>query len=509
MFNIRRIFIFCFIVVFSQFLLLDGHSRAATNEETHGLSPLGSSAPGSELQDRVSHLLKSAPVPVRTLGLWIGTTQPNQTIFSLNANQLFVPASLSKIITAGAALEEMDPGYKFKTQILSSAPLINGTLKGSIFLRGGGDPSFVSENMWVLVNALTRTGVHTIEGDVNVDDSLFDSVRFSKNRQKERVDRAYDAPVGAMSMNWNSVSIYIRAGAKVGDKLNIFADIQSPYIRIINNTKTVSKGKGQRVSVERESLKGFFGDVFEVTGSMAADHNELVVYKSVTQPDLWTGYNLVEFLRQRGIQVKGHVETGKAPASAIVLAESESKPLSSVVADMAKWSNNYVAEMLVKNLSVIGGVVPGTMDAGVQRVHAHFEKHGFAKGSYEFSNPAGFTRENKLSPEQIGRYLGEMQKNFSLFPEFLSALPIAGVDGTLRNRMASPPVKQWVRAKTGLLNGVVGLAGFAGQGNGEILTFCFLYNGSGKENDVRNFFDSLAKEIVSTSISTSAKNGGL
>jgi D-alanyl-D-alanine carboxypeptidase/D-alanyl-D-alanine-endopeptidase (penicillin-binding protein 4) len=408
---------------------------------------------------------------------------------------MLVPASLSKLITEGAILNTMSPSYKYKTQLMSAAPIKGNALAGDLILKGGGDPSFVSENMWILVNNFTRTGVTSVEGDIIVDDSRFDSVRFSESRESTRVDRAYDAPVGAMSMNWNSVNVYVRPGASSGEPCIVVADPVNTYIRVKNECRT--GGRGKNFAVERKSEKGFWGDVITVTGKIGKDQDEAVVYKSISQPDLWSGANLLEFLRHRGISVKGKVKNGVAPKEARTLAFVESKPLSEILADMAKFSNNYVAEMFVKNLAAENGTLPATMQAGLAVVQKFLNESGFPKSDIVFTSPSGFTMNNKVSASQLGRYLVTMQSNFSFFPEYVMALPIAGIDGTLRHRMKGTAAERWVRAKTGLLNGVVGLAGYAGGKDGGVLDFAFIFNGPAKkEAQARNFFDRMAAALV-------------
>jgi D-alanyl-D-alanine carboxypeptidase/D-alanyl-D-alanine-endopeptidase (penicillin-binding protein 4) len=455
-------------------------------------------ATDAALTSRLKSAVKASGFKDGEIGLWVGIngSEGLETLFSQGGDRLMLPASLSKIMTASAVMDVLRPDFKFKTMLLGTNLIENGKLKGPLYLKGGGDPSFVSENMWFLVNELTRAGITSIDGDIVVDDSRFDKIRFGDDRQEERVDRAYDAPIGAMSLNWNSVSVYARPGDKVGDKLKVFVDISSPYIKLKNETRTAVAGHGKTIEVERSSEKDFNGDVITVSGALALDQPEAVVYKSISQPDLFSGYALLEFLGQRGITVKGAVRNGDAPANATVLATEESKPLSLIVADMAKWSNNYVAEMLVKNLSVEKGNQPGTMASGLVQVRGYLENLGFKSGEYEFLNAAGFTRKNRLSPMQLGRVLEHVHDDFRLFPEFVTALPIAGIDGTLRKRMKNSAAEHWVRAKTGLLNGAVGLAGFAGQPNGKVMTFAFIYNGSGREDKARAFFDHLAAVLV-------------
>jgi D-alanyl-D-alanine carboxypeptidase/D-alanyl-D-alanine-endopeptidase (penicillin-binding protein 4) len=222
----------------------------------------------------------------------------------------------------------------------------------------------------------------------------------------------------------------------------------------------------------------------------------VVFYKSISQPDLWSGNNLIAFLKQRGITVRGQVRRGVAPAKAAALAMYESKPLALIIADMQKFSNNYVAEMLVKNLAAENGVVPATMPAGMSQLEKFLNRIGLKKGDYKFINASGFSRENKMAPEHIGRILEAIREDFSSYPEFLTSLPIGGVDGTLKNRMKNTGAERWVRAKTGLLNGAVALAGYAGLANGTVRSFAFLYNGPGREDQARALFDRMAAALV-------------
>ena len=461
------------------------------------LSAQAKSLDVEKLRAKLKQISSSSGFKPGELGLWVGRRSETgiEKIFGQNDDQLMIPASLSKLITMGAVLNSMHPTYKYKTQLVSSAQIKAGALSGDLYLKGGGDPSFVSENMWMLVNNFTRSGITSIEGDLLVDDSRFDEVRFGEDRESTRVDRAYDAPVGAMSMNWNSVNVYIRPGASSGEPCIVTADPVNTYIRVKNNCRT--SGSGKSVAVERVSEKDFWGDVIEVHGKLGKGEEEVVIYKSISQPDLWSGANLLEFLKQRGISVKGKIKKGVAPKDATTLAFVESKPLSEVLSDMAKFSNNYVAEMLIKNLAAENGVVPATMQAGLGLAQKFLDRMGFGKDEIQYTNASGFTRHNKFKPDQLGRFLSLMQTDFTIFPEYVMALPIAGVDGTLKKRMKDTPAERWVRAKTGLLDGVVGLAGFAGGSNGAILNFVFIFNGpASKEATARATFDKLAATLV-------------
>ncbi|AFY02842.1 D-alanyl-D-alanine carboxypeptidase/D-alanyl-D-alanine endopeptidase [Bdellovibrio bacteriovorus] len=441
-------------------------------------------------------LAKKYGVSSKDVGIYatIGEGEELKTLLDVNGNKMMVPASISKIATASAVLASFPPGTKFKTQLLTSGDLKNGTLKGTLYLKGGGDPSFVSENMWYLVNAFTRTKIKKIEGDIVVDDSLFDSVRYDMSRQKERVDRAYDAPVGAMSFNWNSVNIFVRANG-AGNGADVTIDPENDYIRLINKAKTVG-GSANNLLADRDEDKKFPGDVIHVGGSIGQGLKEVVVFKNITQPDLWAGYNLKAFLAQRGIQLTGTIRNGVTPEKAELVAESESKPIEQMVADMNKFSNNYVAEMLTKNLGAVKKTKGATLADGVLVINEHMQSLGVPAEQYNLESPSGLSRQNKLSSFAMWKVLQHLRNDFRVQPEFLTSLPIAGVDGTLKKRMKNSPAERWVRAKTGFLTGVVSLAGYAGLEDGRVVTFSFVYNGSTDETKIRAFFDNLLIYLV-------------
>ncbi|MBX2987535.1 MAG: D-alanyl-D-alanine carboxypeptidase/D-alanyl-D-alanine-endopeptidase [Bdellovibrionaceae bacterium] len=431
------------------------------------------------LRSRLEAKVRSSGVPASEFTLYVASAESEPAVvLDVNARKALIPASVTKLITASAVLDAFPPGTRFKTTLWSDGK--------NLYLKGGGDPSFVSENMWFLVNHFTRAGIKRIEGDIVVDDGLFDPVRFDGSREDARVDRAYDAPVGAMSFNWNSVNVYVRPG-KAGEPASVFLDPQNDYTKLVNRTKT-SKGSGQNISVERKKGGDESGDTLVVSGTIGADRDEHVVYKNITKPDLWAGENLKAFLAQRGITVAGRIRAGAVPPAARQVAESESKAVELILADMNKFSNNYVAEMLTKNLAS-SKEKPARLSTGVEMINQHLRKLELPEKEYVILNPSGLTRDNRMSAFALWKVLHHLRNDFRVQPELLTSLPIAGVDGTLKKRMKGSKAERWVRAKTGLLTGVTALAGYAGREDGRVYTFVFIHNGSRDESKVRRLFD--------------------
>lgn len=451
-----------------------------------------SAATASDLNARLEKVLKSKSIARESLGLVVLDLSevPQVQLFGLNEQQEFIPASVTKLATASAVLQKLGPSFKFQTTLWSGGTVKNGVLTGDLILKGGGDPGFVSETMWFLVNELQRTGIKRIEGNVVVDDSDFDTIRADPSRDPERVDRAYDAPVGAMSFNWNSINIYVRPGAP-GQAAQVYLDPLPDYFRVDNKAKTTS-GSGADLDISRS------GERVTVRGTLGAGHDEVVAYKNVDDPVDWSGKNLIAFLAQRGVTVSGKVKAGRKPDGARLLAKADSKPLSQAVGDMLKFSNNYVAEMLTKDLALQNGVVPANLEAGMQLIRAHLSGPvGLDNKRFTLLNPSGLSRRNRIRARDLAEILAQAQRQFPTFAELLSALPIAGMDGTLKKRMLNTEAKGWVRAKTGNLSGVVALAGYAGRKDGGLRAFAFIFNGKPDLGEsARHLFDALAVELV-------------
>jgi len=445
------------------------------------------------MEARLGQILTKSGVAKSQLSLLILSLNESspQRVFAVNESQQMIPASVTKVATASAVLRRLGPSYKFQTTLSSVAAPVASSLRGDLILKGGGDPGFVSETLWYLVNEFTRTGVKRIDGDLLVDDTAFDLVRTDPTRDPERVDRAYDSPVGAMSLNWNAINIFVRPGAKAGEPVSVRLDPIPDYYKVDNKAKTVA-GSGNALEVSRVA------DRVVVRGTLGVLRDEIAVFKNVDDPVDWAGRGLAFFLSQRGITFTGKIKAGVQPASAKTLAKADSKPVSQSVADMMKFSNNFVAEMLTKGLALESGVRPASLESGMKLVQDHLTQDlGLNPAQFKLLNPSGLSRSNRINARDLAEILVQAQRQFPTFSEFLSSFPLAGMDGTLKRRMKAPETSGWVRAKTGNLNGVVSLAGYAGRKDGSLVAFAFIFNGKAAQADsVRQLFDAMASQLV-------------
>lgn len=440
-------------------------------------------AQNQKTTDAVKQIITSSGLDMNHFSLQIKKDEVILT--EINAKKKLIPASITKILTAYAVLKNFNYNAKFKTQLCSD--------NKNIYLVGGGDPGFVSENMWYLVNEFSRQGTSKIDGDIVVDSSFYDQTRYDESRESKRVDRSYDAPVGAMSFNWNSVNVFVTPNASQ-NRVQVYLDPENDYFTLKNSVKLSTK-KNQndiQISVDQKNR------VIKVSGELSAEQGEKVYYKNVSNPALWSGLNLKAFLKQRGIAVQGQVRTGLLPGHAKCVVNLESKPLASLLADMNKFSNNFVAEMLTKNISAQLGEKPASLKTGVKEINQQVELLGIKKEDYTILNPSGFTRDNFITAEAMNTVLTAIKKDFKIYPSFIESLPLAGLDGTLKKRMKNSVAEGYVRAKTGYLDGVVSLAGYAGNAQGDVYTFTFIYNGPKDESLVRKTMDSILEKLLTS-----------
>ena len=380
------------------------------------------------------------------------------------------PASVMKVITSYAALKDLGPEYRFRTRVLAS-----GWAAGRVerlYAAGDGDPSFNTESMWILARGVKLRGVKS------VDELALDSSAFADTALRSG-ERAYQAAGSALSFNYNSLAFDICPSDR-GQPALVTADPWEYGCRIEGRVATVA-GKAVQVGVEEISAQPVCGGTagFRVTGSIGASAACQRIYRSMPCPEEYFGKVLRENLQLLGIAVKRGPILRGAPADARELYVHESKPLSQIVEDMNHYSSNFAAEQLVAALDRTGRNGK-RREVGLARLRAVVAGWGFADEEYRIVDGSGLSHENRLSARIVTRALLEALRDPQIDAEFEKSLSVAGRSGTLRRRslVSDGPV---VRAKTGTIDGVSGLAGYVRGAAGRLLAFAILQNGGGPE----------------------------
>lgn len=401
------------------------------------------------------------------------------TVYKLNDKKLFTPASLTKIATLSASYHYYPRDFKFKSELLLSGHIQDQKAKGDLYFKGGGDPSFTTENLHILISDFVRkTGVNHIEGDIVIDNSLFQKNYFLSHK----VD-SYEAPVSSASFNWNSVAFYVEP-TQNKSLARVTLSPKNTFIGVVNKVQT-NLGKKSRISVKRIKQSSQ-REVFQLEGFIGDQSKEKIVYSNIQAPSFWLGHNIKSFLNKEGVTVKGRIKKGSC-SSCKSMAYFENRTLKFHAHNMMKYSNNFVARMLALNLPLTQNFQKGSLQKGVSFINKYLKNIVKLKG-FRFVEPSGLDTRNKFSPHHFQKIL---LKDFSSFydKEIFTAYPIVGEEGTFQ-RDALKGLN--IRAKTGTLYKASALSGYAINSSHEQFVFTFIFNGPHSKTELaREFFDKI------------------
>ena len=442
------------------------------------------------------------------LGATVVDVASGTVLWSHHADRALNLASVTKVLTTAAALEVLGTGFRWRTTILAEdLDAENGTVRGDLFIRGRGDPTLTLTGLRDLAQALAWRGITEVTGDLVFDGSYFDLADEPPRYADQPKERAgYRAPIGAASLERNAVTVVVAADRFGFGLAEVTLDPPlSDYVRIADATVvTVMTGRTRihvTTQVKRDHLE------LRVSGQILADEGVAFVRRRIDDPVKLFGEAFRAVLAERGIRVRGRkIARGLTPAEAIVVAEHESPPLGDVLRTMAKTSDNYLAETVLKTLGAEARVPPpppaiappATWADGTGAVHRYMERAGVAAGTYRVENGSGLYDSTAVSAEAVAKVLVAAWRDFRVGPDLAAALATGGVDGTLRRRFRDPVNRARVRAKTGTLAAVSTLAGYAGIDSGRPLAFVVLVNGMtpGARADARRIQDLVAALAV-------------
>lgn len=444
------------------------------------------------LKEALDSILSSSLLESVNTGILIFNLNSGDTVYAKNERKLFVPASLTKIVTSAVSIVKLRPEYTFRTLILSNGTQSDRIFSGNIYLVGGGDPTLSTSNLEKMAEELRRMGIRKIFGNLVVDESFFDFRRWGNGWMWEEGTNAYVPVICGLSLNRNTIQITLRPGEKKGDKgkVEIF-----PVTKIVNiqNEITTDSLEG-KIHVERV----FDGkkNTIIVRGKISISSKAKNFWRTIDEPQIYAGQIFYDALKRFGISLSGKIIEGKSPLNTRVLCEHSSKPLSLIILEMNKESDNFYAEQILKTLgSEIYGP-PGTAEKGIKVVEKFLDSLGIKAGEYRMVDASGLSRYNLFSPGHFVNLLSFMYSKFSWTPEFISSLSVGGSDGTLERRLFEFKTGRNVRAKTGTMSGISCLCGYLENRKKEILVFCIMMNGFvGNSESIRAVQDEILKKL--------------
>lgn len=438
----------------------------------------GSRAAASALNEELGRLLTLKTRSGRW-GAIVVSLSRSDTLFASGADDLLQPASTMKLFTSSVALERLGPDHRFTTEVLQDGTRAGTTVSGNLYLRGGGDPSLSNRfykplgttPMDSLAHLIAATGIRRVRGNLVADPTAFYNERIPSGWQSRYLNAAYAAPVAALSLNENVVSVIVDGDGSVT------LEPATTTMPVTNSVRQV-RGRGARISVRRLPNGGL-----EVRGSIGRSAGRRTFMYVVNDPVSFAGGALRASLAKAGVSVDGAVVVGATPPAATHVATLASPVLAQIVTTMNGESNNHFAELLFRNAARADDP---TRTVSVQlalhslraflanKVHADTTQLLASDGS-------GLSVNDHVTPRLMVELLSYAH-NASWAGTLHTSLPVAGESETLRRRMRGTPAQGNLHAKTGTTNDVVSLAGYVTARDGEVIAFAFIYNGRDRWN---------------------------
>jgi D-alanyl-D-alanine carboxypeptidase/D-alanyl-D-alanine-endopeptidase (penicillin-binding protein 4) len=414
-------------------------------------------------------------------GVMVVSLTRGDTLFALNPDEGRTPASTMKMFTSVLALDRLGPNWQFSTDVLrDSAVGPDGTLQGSLYLRGDGDPAF--SKRWVpgqgldaplqeLADKIAAAGIKHVKGDLVGDATAFESRTIPEGWLSRYAGAGYAAPFSALSLNENIVVVATYPDGRV------LLEPATTGIPVQNQVK-VTGGGGASLHVYRSTDGSIIA-----RGSIGRNAGVRRLQLTVEDPALFTTGALRAALASKGITVDGKLKLGATPSGASVVASHKSPPISELIAAMNRESINHFAELLFRN-AVRGPKrdTVGTAESGNALLQRFMTtKAGAQPNAISVTDGCGLSVLDHVTPRAMIQMLSYAHKA-PWGSAFHASLPVAGESELLRNRMRYTPAQGNLHAKTGTTNDVIGLGGYVTAENGEVLAFSFLFNGRDRWN---------------------------
>jgi len=500
---------------------------------------LAVSSHAQPLAGRIDRLFAQSPV-TRTAfwGIQVTNLSTGKTLYELNANRFFVPASNTKLFSTSLALTRLGPDFTFQTRVLANtASDADGRIAGDVRLMGGGDPNLSARAIpyhkgsttgdpltaiAALADQIAARGIHRIDGDIVGDDSWYVWEPFGNGWSIDDPTYEYGAPVSALAVNDNALTLSIHPGAQDGDPAALELNPAVEYYSIDNRIRTVAAGVAQQAAQQADQHADQPADrrihytraagsmTLKLWGTIPMGGRGQDLTLGIEDPALYAAIAFRQALEERGIAVAGRATASHlypnevadlkqgAPSSAapgIELAARTSAPLLEDLRITAKVSQNLHAELDLRAVARARRNI-GSVEAGLDELKAFLTEARIDPGGYNINDGSGLARLNLVSPATVVKLLSYMYASPAR-DNFLSMLPVGGQDGTLETRFTGASIAGRIHAKTGSLAHVSALSGYAQRRRGDWVAFSILVNNyNGPTAEVRAVMDRICELIV-------------
>lgn len=434
-----------------------------------------------ELPHVVQQKLKQAGVPASALGVYISAVDANTPILAVNADTAMNPASVMKMVTTYAGLEILGPAYRWQTKLFANGQIINGVLEGDLIIKGYGDPKLDLENFWLLIHRLRQTGLREITGNLVLDHTHYDIPQGDPGAFDGQPYRTYNILPEALLINYRTSSIVLMPQPK-SNSVRAVVDPLPGSILLLNNLRLTKGACGNwrnQLGVEIHAEDENENIVIVLNGSYSTQCGKQSYMLGLRDSASYTRDLFKQLWMQQGGSFHGDVVTGVAPSGLSPIKIYHSPSLTEIIRGINKFSNNIAARQLYLTLGTkpLKGRInsPATLTQSEVAIRQWLDSKGLDFPELVIENGSGLSRTERISARHMGQLLQQAFQS-PVMPEFISSLPIAAVDGTLRNRFTGTPVSGLAHLKTGTLNNVRALAGYMLDKSGQRIVVVIFVN---------------------------------
>jgi D-alanyl-D-alanine carboxypeptidase/D-alanyl-D-alanine-endopeptidase (penicillin-binding protein 4) len=509
---------------------LEKHTTGVTTPHTPAHQKVRPDA--ARFHARVDAALADAHAQKASWGVLVADRDTGETLYELNADRFFTPASNAKLFTSALALATLGSVYQFRTTLESRGTLgTDGRLSGDLILVGRGDPDLSNRKfpyqgkveregpaekaLVELADAAAAKGLKEIDGDVVADDTYFPYDPYPAGWSVGDLFFSFGAPVSAIAFNDNTISIEVQPGVRPGDPASVSVEPWAARENLTDAISTSPADEKPALAVVRQPGPDFI----LLRGSIPLGHVPIKLDLAMTEPAESAARALKQLLEARGVRITGGISVRHAPppesmeavdpppgpvapqppvdSNSIVLAEHMSPPLLEIVRVTNKVSHNLHAELLLRTVARERAGT-GSTEAGINVEQDFLKTAGIADGDVVFSDGSGLSRDNLVTPRAVVallRYAATQMWG----ADYVSTLGIAGVDGTLETRMTGTAAAGLIQAKTGAIEHVRSMSGYATTLRGEHIVFAIFGNNNPQHGrDATEAIDAIGVAMVET-----------
>jgi D-alanyl-D-alanine carboxypeptidase/D-alanyl-D-alanine-endopeptidase (penicillin-binding protein 4) len=427
------------------------------------------------LSARIEALMQQY-APTAYVGIEVLDAESGRPIYQYNANKYFFPASNTKLLTAAAALFSLGADDHYITTLAYDPKQVQGnTLKGNVYLKFSGDPSFTDADLLELLKALPQHGIRQVAGNVILDRSDFAYPNYPSTISHDDIHWGFAAPCSAIIINENYATLLVIAGKQLSQPCTVKPAAGAQYITFQDHIKTVTLDAAKNhceLLVDVNSLNHV------MLGGCWPIHSSSELHIAVGSPEEWAAAIIRHQLKELNVEQKGSIKIGILPKSLAPIATHASLPLSKLITFMLKKSNNLYAESITKRLG-LKYYHRGTLQEGANAIRKILaEQAGINLKETALYDGAG-NSSNLVTPDQLAQLLYAIYHSPSVYAFLKEAFPhsCASMDRTLAYFPSFikglPP---HVFAKTASMKGISTLSGYIETQNHHVLVFSILVN---------------------------------